>query len=277
MAPVDHSKSNKPGGAKLKVTEKAIGGDSAATLVEGGSNGPQLRSKYGLRVIQPASASEGNKATWIKVKKVGSGNKGIGSGRTMATRILVLENEAIQEQTRPVDNKLNSSEVPAAKSGSGSAISITRRTNPTKVMQLRGRLEDRLEGYADGRQTSFMDDTEPPSDGNDGDAMENAVGVEPLEPAVRDEREADSEGPPMTIDKIFDLVLSLRSGKGKGSREMNEELHKQMEELKARQDGMEESIFDKLRAEMRQHYEEAGKLNPSWEDEDDEGNAQCAG
>ncbi|KAF3438231.1 hypothetical protein FNV43_RR20992 [Rhamnella rubrinervis] len=181
MAPVDHSKSNKPGGAKLKVTAKAIGGDSTAALVEGGSNGPQLQSKYGLRVIQLSSASEGNKVAWIKVKKVGSGNKGIGSGRTMATctsprkskqvptsldessnkAVLPASNKGsgngisiltrtscgkVQEQTRPVDNKLNSSEVPTAKSGSGSTISITRRMSPTKVMQLRGRLEDRLEG-----------------------------------------------------------------------------------------------------------------------------------
>ncbi|KAF3457069.1 hypothetical protein FNV43_RR01726 [Rhamnella rubrinervis] len=39
---------------------------------------------------------------------------------------------------------------------------------------------------------------------------------------------------------------------------MNEELHKEMEELKARQDGMEVSIFEKLQTKMRQHYEEAG-------------------
>ncbi|KAF3455217.1 hypothetical protein FNV43_RR05665 [Rhamnella rubrinervis] len=97
---------------------------------------------------------------------------------------------------------------------------------------------------------------------------------------------ADIEGPPMTVVEIFDIVLHPKSGyvrghdpspkshskahqlaeeqlkepkeRAKATEHMNEDLHKQMEELKAHQDGMEASIFEKLRAEMRQHYEEAG-------------------
>ncbi|KAF3455592.1 hypothetical protein FNV43_RR00226 [Rhamnella rubrinervis] len=92
---------------------------------------------------------------------------------------------------------------------------------------------------------------------------------------------ADSEGWSKCKTSFKAQVAEERlkevEARAKATEKMNEELHKQMEELKARQDGMEASIFDKLRAEMRQHNEEARKLNPSWEDEDDEGNAQCAG
>ena len=95
-----------------------------------------------------------------------------------------------------------------------------------------------------------------------------------------------TEGPPMTIDEIFDIVLPPKSGyvRGRGpgpkphskahqiaeewrkeakerankAKKLNEELLKQMAELKACWDEMEASICDKLRAEMREHYKEQG-------------------
>ena len=97
---------------------------------------------------------------------------------------------------------------------------------------------------------------------------------------------AMTEGPPMTIDEIFDIVLPPKSGyvRGRGpgpkppskanklaeerrkkaeerankAEKLNEELLKQMAEIKARQDEMEASICEKLRAEMREHYKEQG-------------------
>ncbi|KAF3448100.1 hypothetical protein FNV43_RR08810 [Rhamnella rubrinervis] len=93
-------------------------------------------------------------------------------------------------------------------------------------------------------------------------------------------------GPPMTIDEIFDVVLPPRScyarGRDPGPKppskaqriveeqlkvakervkaveKMNEELVKQIAELKACQDGMEASIYEKLQADMRQHFEGQG-------------------
>ena len=97
---------------------------------------------------------------------------------------------------------------------------------------------------------------------------------------------AETEGPAMTVDEICDIVLPNKSGyvRGRGAgpkrhlkaytlaeerqkaaeeratkaEKLNEELLKQISELKACQDDMEASICDKMRAEIRQHYEAQG-------------------
>ena len=91
----------------------------------------------------------------------------------------------------------------------------------------------------------------------------------------------------MSIDEIFDSVGPLKSGyvqglgpgpkpisrelklsqqRRKDAEEQNEELKKQIEELRARQDGIEESIFQRIRADVDLHFRQS-RLNmdtPSW-------------
>ena len=44
----------------------------------------------------------------------------------------------------------------------------------------------------------------------------------------------------------------------KAAENMNDELLKQVAELKARQDEFEKSLFDKIRADVQQHFNQAG-------------------
>ena len=101
-------------------------------------------------------------------------------------------------------------------------------------------------------------------------------------------------GIPMTIDEIFDSVIRPKSGyvQGSGSgpkprskahilseqrrqeaesrleaaEKRNAELTAQIAELKARQDAFEQTMFDKIRADVHSHFQRAG-LNmdtPDW-------------
>ena len=98
----------------------------------------------------------------------------------------------------------------------------------------------------------------------------------------------------MSIDEIFDSVVPLKSGyvqglgpgpkpisrelkmseqrrkdaeeRARAAEEQNEELKKQIEELRTRQDGIEESIFQRIRADVDLHFRQS-RLNmdtPSW-------------
>ena len=102
---------------------------------------------------------------------------------------------------------------------------------------------------------------------------------------AKEKAEAE-DGNAMTIDEIFDSIVPSKKGyvQGRGSypkpistaykvleqrqkeaeerakaaESMNEELLKQVAELKARQDEFEKSLFDKIRADVQQHFNQAG-------------------
>ncbi|KAF3455878.1 hypothetical protein FNV43_RR00520 [Rhamnella rubrinervis] len=87
----------------------------------------------------------------------------------------------------------------------------------------------------------------------------------------------------MTIDEIFNSVVPPKSGymqgfgpgpkpmsralrfsdqrrkeaedRARAAEEKNEELTKQIEELRARQDGIEESLFQRIRADVQAHFQ----------------------
>ncbi|KAF3449119.1 hypothetical protein FNV43_RR09844 [Rhamnella rubrinervis] len=58
--------------------------------------------------------------------------------------------------------------------------------------------------------------------------------------------------------RIVEEQLKVAKERAKAVEKMNEELVKQIAELKACQDGMEASIYEKLQADMRQHFEGQG-------------------
>ncbi|KAF3455889.1 hypothetical protein FNV43_RR00531 [Rhamnella rubrinervis] len=74
----------------------------------------------------------------------------------------------------------------------------------------------------------------------------------------------------MMVDEIFDTILPPRSGytteqrlkvaeeRAKTTEGMNEELLKQVAKLKVYQDQMETSLYERLRADIRHHYEDQG-------------------
>ena len=92
----------------------------------------------------------------------------------------------------------------------------------------------------------------------------------------------------MSIDEIFDSVVPLKSGyvqglgpspkpisrelrlseqrrkdaeeRARAAEEQNEELKKQIEELRTRQDGIEESIFQRIRTDIQAQFRQS-KLN----------------
>ncbi|KAF3456049.1 hypothetical protein FNV43_RR00692 [Rhamnella rubrinervis] len=77
-------------------------------------------------------------------------------------------------------------------------------------------------------------------------------------------------GPLMMVDEIFDTILPPRLGyiaeqrlkvpeeRAKTIEGMNEELLKQVAELKVCQDQMEASLYERLWADIRHHYEDQG-------------------
>ncbi|KAF3438673.1 hypothetical protein FNV43_RR21437 [Rhamnella rubrinervis] len=80
----------------------------------------------------------------------------------------------------------------------------------------------------------------------------------------------EAEGLDMTIDEIFNSVVPPKSGyvqdRARAAEEKNEELTKQIEELRARQYGIEESLFQRIRVDVQEHFQQA-RLNvdtPSW-------------
>ncbi|KAF3436949.1 hypothetical protein FNV43_RR19702 [Rhamnella rubrinervis] len=83
-------------------------------------------------------------------------------------------------------------------------------------------------------------------------------------------RKTLNQGPLMMVDEIFDTILPPRLGyiaeqqlkvpkeRAKTTEGMNEELLKQVAELNVCQDQMEASLYERLRADIRHHYEDQG-------------------
>ena len=101
-------------------------------------------------------------------------------------------------------------------------------------------------------------------------------------------------GTPMTIDEIFDTVIPPKSGyvqgcgsgpkpmtkahklveqrrqeaetRAQAAEQRNAELTAQIAKLKARQDAIEQSMLDKIRADVQSHFQRAGiNINtPDW-------------
>ena len=102
---------------------------------------------------------------------------------------------------------------------------------------------------------------------------------------AKEKSEAEG-GTPMTIDEIFDTVIPPKSGyvqgcgsgpkpmtkahklveqrrqeaetRAKAAEKRNAELTAQIAELKARQDAIEQSMLDKIRADVQSHFQRAG-------------------
>ena len=64
--------------------------------------------------------------------------------------------------------------------------------------------------------------------------------------------------PISTVYKVLEQQQKEAKERAKAVENMNEKLLKQVAELKARQDEFEKSLFDKIRADVQQHFNQAG-------------------